>query len=164
MNHSENLAKSNALASYFDVKCQYYAFLKEKLGDKFRGDSDKANGQINISHGVCWQHLASLENRLKLRAIALECMAGAKVFAICRHGNAKMTGVIDFPYLIETPGGEDEFKWFLWDFNEVLTVWTAGPEVTEQEAIEYNAMAAEQTLLDDAMKSMQCFVEFDSEW
>ena len=163
MSHAEKSAKQNAIASYFEIQKQYYDFLKEKLGEAgFRGDSDKANGQVR--RGGAWLHLATLENRLKLREIALQCIAGEKVYACCRHGNIRLIGVIDFPYLVETPDSEYEFKWALWDFNETVSVWTAGPEVTAQEAIEYNAMIAKQTMMDDAMNSLQCFVEFDSEW
>ena len=91
-------------------------------------------------------------------------MAGEKVFAVCRHGNAKMIGAIDFPYLIETPGGEYEFRWLLWDFDEIVNVWTVGPEITEQEAIEHNAMLTEQNMMDAILKAMPCMVELDSEW
>lgn len=150
------------LVSYFDVQKQYYDFLVEKLGDKFRGDSDKANGQIHILNE--WRHLASVESRLKLRIIALECIAGVTVFAIGRMGRRNIVGMVDFPYLVEVPGDEYEFKWALWDFNEIASVWSNGEPLTDEEAEEYITQIAEQAKEEKALQSMSCVVDFDSEW
>lgn len=162
MNNAEGLAKKNAIASYFDVQRQYYEFLKEKLGDKFRGDSDKANGQLRI--GNEWRHLASDEDRLKLRTIALECIAGNTVFAVGRMGRRNIAGMINFPYLVESPGSEDDFSWSLWNFNEIVSVWIYGNPLTDDEIQAHITRLSEQNMMEAALKTMPCTVEFDSEW
>ncbi len=163
MNHAEKLAKQEAVASYFDVQKQYYDFLLEKLGEAgFRGDSDKANGQIKIFNE--WRHLASVEDRLKLRTIALECIAGVTVFATGRMGTRTIAGKIDFPYLVETPGGEYECAWALWNFNEIISIWSYGKPLTDEEISEHITRLSEQNVMEAALKAIPCMVEFDSEW
>lgn len=122
--------KEQQVKSYFDIQRQYYEFLKEKLGVRFTGESDNANGRLKTTYGR--YPLPELDDRLKFREIALECMAGKTVFVRARRGRTYMSGRVDFPYVIEGEGSENEFAWALWNFNEVIGV-TIADETEEYE-------------------------------
>lgn len=115
--------KEQQVKSYFDMQRKYYTFLKEKLGERFTGDCELASGQVLTSYDR--YHLAELDDRLKFREIALECITGKNVFVRARMGRDYISGRVDFPYVIESENSEYEFSWALWNFNEVISVITS---------------------------------------